>query len=159
MYQELQDTGWPGDPPQVILFILQALASLKRKERCDHTVNVNVFFTRVCWPWPSQAGGSEWQHHRVPFKECGPRHRVCPDSLRTVWICGGTWSVCNLQNLWASMQTHLTYIESFIHSHTRNKELDQFKVDRLSFTFTFAGIKCAVICCLTHIKLIKNRRK
>lgn len=70
-----------------------------KKEWCDCTVNVNAVL-RVSWSGPSQAAGSERQHHRVPAEECGPWHRVCPDSLCAVWICGGAWYLCYLQNLW-----------------------------------------------------------
>lgn len=84
----------------------------RERERCDCTVNVDVFL-RVCWSGPSQAVGSERQHHRVPPEERGPWYRVCPDSLRAVWTCGGAWYLCYLQNLWVPIfsrsLTHLKY--------------------------------------------------
>lgn len=82
------------------------------KERGDSTFNVDVFL-RVCWSRPSQAVGSERQHHRVPAEECGPRYRVCPDPLCALWVCGRPGYLRYLQNLWvpafSCSSTHLKY--------------------------------------------------
>lgn len=95
-----------------------------KKERCDCTVDVGVFL-RVCWSGPSQAVGSEQQHHRVPPEERGPWYRVCPDSLRAVWTCGGAWYLCYLQNLWVPIfsrsPTHLKYCSIIDSSHSSQK--------------------------------------
>lgn len=62
VFQELQDTDWPGDPPQVIFFVLlhkvkaarfnnTEIFQIKKNDEktCDHTVNLNPFCLRVRW--------------------------------------------------------------------------------------------------------------
>lgn len=58
------------------------------------------FFSRIFGSGSAQTVGLERQHHRLSSKERSPQYGVRPDSVCVVWVCGGTWCHCYLQNLW-----------------------------------------------------------
>lgn len=66
----------------------------------ENGFNKITFLFRVCWSRSSQTVGPEQQHHRVQAEECSSWYRVRPDSVCAVRVCGWTWHLCYLQDLW-----------------------------------------------------------